>query len=207
MKSLISFTTIFLILVSFFSYACEPMSTNQSSEEMSADLQAILKTFNEFKASPNETTAEKYFATLPNSYGDFYTLYGNPDNDGGELEGVMLGLELEELEKYLPAKDLAKKYVQLAVGARYEADNVGSLQSAYQNMLKNHPELVVKNLAKLSESDRRMAIAFLFDGYYPDQHKLEDEKMAEICQIDQKVCEQMKTVYSILVDYMNLYKI
>lgn len=162
------------------------------------DLSALKQVEDTFRRDPTKQNASQFFKTLPVRFCEFKKIYGWNDETGGPLYTQPLHNSLEALAEFIEPETLAETYVALASQARWEADNVAALQSAYVQLFGDHPGLVVDTIMALSVERRENAITFLFDGPHPSSSFLTPSEKRKICQTKADFCKTLQSVENTL---------
>lgn len=182
---------LFLVLLSPIAWATCDVSNY--------DIENMKLVHQEFSDNPNKKSAESVLKIFPNRFCEFNALYGY-DVDAGPLYFVPLHDQLDTLLKYVSPEQIIEKYVAIASEGRWYADNIGTLQYSYRNMLLKYPEIIIDKILSLPKENISTAIAFFFDGPHPSQTIIKGEKKNNVCVLNQDFCEILTIVEKQLLE-------
>lgn len=180
---------IFFVLIAVFS---NPVQA--ACDVTGHDLSALKQLEDGFRQNPSKTSASLFFDKLPRRYCEFQKIYGWSEETEGPLYSQPLHVSLEALAEFITPEALANTYVALASQARWQADNVSALQSAYLQLFEDHPGLIVDKIMALSAERKKNAITFLFDGPHPSGSFLTPSEKQKICRISADFCKILQSV-------------
>ncbi len=149
-------------------------------------------------ANPSVLTAHGFLESLPQQFDEFDLLYGYDETPGPLYEVPLYDL-LPKLTQFLTPEEIADKYVALASGAKWDADNVNYLQGAYLNLFDDHTRVVSERIVGLPQKQQAVAIRFLFDGPHPSNKPLSATTRIKLQLIDRELLIKADEIYKELL--------
>lgn len=143
-----------------------------------------------------------FFDAFPNNFKDFSLLYGFEENPMQLYDVGFKHLTLLDNMNSIPQKDYYSKYINLAIGGTWQADNISDFQSSLYNKVYSNPSLTTSILEKYSQADIKSFWHFLFDGPHPEDKQIKEsfEKLyKKINSLNKEMAETMKDEYAKLI--------
>lgn len=173
---------------------------NASCDVSKGDLLSLKLAEATFRAEPSKMHAEAFLNELPSRFCEFNLTFGWIDDEPTPLYDVPLHQSLPSLPQFIPAKTLAKKYVALASQAQWALDNINELQSAYNALFLEHPDIVIDEILALPIAETHIAVRFLFDGITPRNSFLTSQEKQELCEISDRFCDLINLTENALTE-------
>lgn len=186
------------VLIFLVSITCFSSPVLAACDAKGHDLSVLKQVEDTFRRDPKKQNASRFFEKLPVRFCEFQKIYGWNDETWGPLYTQPLHLSLEALAEFIEPETLADTYVALASQARWEADNVAALQSAYVQLFEGYPGLIIDTIMALSVDRKENAIRFLFDGPHPSGSFLSPSEKRKVCRTNAGFCEILQSVENTL---------
>ena len=151
--------------------------------------------FNQFADSKDSLSEILFFKMFPNKFRDFYKLYGyiNTDDVSSRLPlhqepSSLYGTIYKFYEPInVPKEDYFKKFVDIAINGKWEADNISMFQTTLHKKWNSDFVLFDKILRTKTDKEIESFWVFFFDGPHLDQYSSRFKRYNAIL-------EQLKTI-------------
>lgn len=143
-----------------------------------------------------------FFASFPNNFKNFSLLYGFKVKPMPLYEAGFKHLSLLDSMKSIPDKEYYSKYINLAIGGAWQADNISDFQSILYNKVYSNPDLTTSILEKYSKTEIKSFWHFLFDGPHPEDKQVKksfDKLYEKIFTLNKEMAVSMKDEYVKLI--------
>lgn len=153
----------------------KPILILKGLDSLKAD--SLIKVYESWKTSSGSDRAsfeKTFFNIFPNSFNEFHSIYGVDNLPGGEMffrplstccdEHVTLFHNLKSIDSL----SYFKKYIDISIGGRWDADHVGAFQEGLHEKIQNNTEQFVILLKKYKKRDVAAFWRFCFDGAHPE---------------------------------------
>lgn len=133
-----------------------------------------------------ETSARAFLAALPDTFDCYEAVFGYPD---GPLYGTPDMFHVfSKLATAAPRDRYVRKVIRLAVGGRWDADQINALQDAVRTVLEAQPQSFARQVGALTAEDERSVWRFLFGGPHPRNEVPSDGVRRAVCAVSARTC-------------------
>jgi hypothetical protein len=178
---------VILSLLPTFVLACPDDKFEKQLVELTSLTASIIQ------EDPSSEALAKFFTAMPTTFSCFNRLFGYDDKPAPLYFEPQLHVLFPKFRAAVPINELTTKLVNLAVNARWEADQTGALQDAVRNILEKDTVLFMQIMQNHDQNDQASIWLFLFDDPHPMPFSGDVQKL--ICQISKNNCAASKAAY------------